>query len=46
MKIVKPFFIFFLFVSALRLSNGYAALPDASGMIDKAPAAQNPRYLD
>jgi uncharacterized protein (DUF2147 family) len=37
MKIMKPFILFILFVSILSLSNGYAALPDVSEMIEKTP---------
>ena len=45
MTIVKPFFLFFLFVSILSLSNGCATLPNVSEMIDEAPAAQKPRQI-
>src|SRR4030042_3722786 len=46
MTIVKPFFLFFLFVSILSLSNGCATLPKVSEMIDEAPTAQKPRQID
>lgn len=45
MKIMKPFILFILFVSILSLSNGYAALPDVSEMIEKTPTAQKPRQI-
>jgi cardiolipin synthase len=45
MTIVKPFFLFFLFISILSLSNGCATLPNVSEMIDEAPTAQNPRQI-
>lgn len=45
MTIVKPFFLFFLFVSILSLSNGCATLPNVSEMIDEAPTAQKPRQI-
>lgn len=46
MTIVKPFFLVFLFVSILTLSNGCATLPKVSEMIDEAPTAQKPRQID
>ena len=45
MKIVKSFFLFFLFVSILSLSNGCATLPNVSEMIDEAPTAQKPPQI-
>jgi len=45
MTIMKPFFLFFLFVSILSLSNGCATLPNVSEMIDEAPNAQEPRQI-
>src|SRR5450830_962148 len=45
MTIVKPFFLFFLFVSILSTSDGCATLPDVSEMIDKAPASQGPSQI-
>src|SRR4030067_1806197 len=45
MAIVKPFFLFFLFVSILSISNGCATLPNVSEMIDEAPTAQEPRQI-
>ncbi|HEX2767881.1 MAG TPA: hypothetical protein VHN12_01240 [Geobacteraceae bacterium] len=45
MKIVKLFFFFFLSISILSLSNGYAALPNVPEMIEKAPTAQKPRQI-
>jgi cardiolipin synthase len=45
MKIVTPFFLFILSISILSLNNGYAALPNVSEMIDKAPTAQKPRQI-
>ena len=45
MTIVKPFFLFFLFVSILSLGNGCATLPNVSEMIDEAPTAQKPRQI-
>jgi cardiolipin synthase len=43
--IVKPFFLFFLFVSILSLSNGCATLPNVSETIDEAPVAQEPPQI-
>ena len=40
MKIVRPFFLFFLLVSILIISNGCATLPKVSEKIDEAPAEQ------
>ena len=45
MKIAKPFFFFFLFISILSLSNGCATLPNVSKKIDAAPAAREPRQI-
>ena len=45
MKIVKSFFLFFLFVSILSLSNGCATLPRVSEKIDEAPKAAEPRQI-
>jgi cardiolipin synthase A/B len=45
MKIIKPFFLFFLFVSVLSLGNGCATLPNVSEMIDEAPTDQEPRQI-
>ena len=45
MTIVKSFFLFFLFVSILSLSNGCATLPNVSEMIDEAPTAQKPPQI-
>lgn len=45
MTIVKPFFLFFLFVSILSTSDGCATLPDVSEMIDKAPDSQGPSQI-
>jgi cardiolipin synthase len=45
MKIAKPFFIFFLFVSILIALNGCATLPRVSEKIDAAPTAQEPRPI-
>ncbi len=42
---VKPFFLFFLFVSILGLSNGCATLPNVSEMIDEAPTTQRPPQI-
>lgn len=45
---IKPIyvsFLFFLFVSTLRLSNGCAALPNVSEMIDDAPTTQGHRQI-
>jgi cardiolipin synthase len=46
MTICKPFFLFFLFVSILSLSNGCATLPDVSEIMDEAPTGQEPRPID
>jgi cardiolipin synthase A/B len=37
---IKPFFLFFLFVFILGLSNGCATLPNVSEMMDEAPTGQ------
>jgi cardiolipin synthase len=41
----QPFFMLFLFVSILILSNGCATLPNVSEMIDETPTAQEPRQI-
>jgi cardiolipin synthase len=45
MKIVKPFYLFFLVLSVLILSNGCSTLPKVSEMIDEAPPAQQPYQI-
>jgi cardiolipin synthase A/B len=48
MKIVKPFYLFFLFflsVPVLGLNSGCATLPNVSEMIDETPTAQKPRQI-
>ncbi|PKN66583.1 MAG: cardiolipin synthase [Chloroflexi bacterium HGW-Chloroflexi-5] len=45
MKIVKPFFLFFLFVSILILSNGCSTLPNVSDKIDEAPSGEKSRQM-
>ncbi len=45
MRIIKPFFLFFLFISILSLGNGCATLPDVSEKIDAAPTTQEPRQI-
>jgi cardiolipin synthase len=45
MTIVRPFFLFFLFISILGLSNGCENLPDVSEKIDETPTAQKPRQI-
>src|SRR5512144_1625532 len=45
MKIIKPFFLFLLFVSILSLSNGCTTLPNVSKTIDEAPTDQEPRQI-
>jgi cardiolipin synthase len=45
MTIIKPFFLFFLFISILSLGNGCATLPSVSDKIDAAPTAQEPRQI-
>jgi cardiolipin synthase len=45
MKIVKPFFLFFLFVSILSLSAGCTNLPSVSETIDEASTSQRPRQI-
>src|SRR5512143_4003650 len=45
MTIVKSFFLFFLFVSIVSLSNGCATLPNTSEIMDEAPTAQEPRQI-
>jgi cardiolipin synthase len=42
---VKPFFLFFLFVSILGLSTGCATLPNVSEIIDEAPTAREPGQI-
>jgi cardiolipin synthase len=46
MTIVKPFLLFFLFVSILSLCNGCATLPNASEKIAEAPTAREPRQIE
>jgi len=43
--VVKPIFLFFLFVSFLSLSNGCATLPNVSEKVDAAPTTQEPRQI-
>ena len=45
MTIVKHFFLFFLFVSILSLSNGCATLPNVSEMIDETPTVEKHRQI-
>ncbi len=45
MTIVKPFFLFLLFVTILSLCDGCATLPNVSEKIDEAPTAQEPRQI-
>jgi len=45
MKTTKQIFMFFMFASILNISNGYAALPNVSQLIDEAPTAQKPRQI-
>ncbi|MDP3142478.1 MAG: phospholipase D-like domain-containing protein, partial [Candidatus Omnitrophota bacterium] len=45
MAIVKTFFLFFMLVSILSLSNGCATLPNVSEKIDAAPTTQEPRQI-
>jgi cardiolipin synthase len=45
MTIIKPFLLFFLFLSILSLGNGCATLPNVSEMMDEAPAAQESRQI-
>ena len=45
MTIVRPFFLFFLFVSILSLSIGCATLPNVSQVIDEAPTAERPHQI-
>jgi cardiolipin synthase A/B len=45
MTIIRHFFLFFLSVSILSLSNGCATLPNVSEMIDEAPTVQEPRQI-
>jgi cardiolipin synthase len=45
MKIVRRFFLFFLFASILVLGNGCATLPNVSEKIDAAPATGEPRQI-
>jgi len=45
MTIVKPFFLFFLFISILSIGNGCATLPNVSKMIAEAPTAEKPRQI-
>ena len=44
-KIAKPFFFLFLFISILSLGNGCATLPNVSKKIDAAPATPEPRQI-
>jgi len=45
MKIVKLFFLFFLFIAIVVLSNGCATLPNVSDKIDEAPSGEKPRQI-
>ncbi len=45
MRIIKPFLLFFLFVSILSLSNGCATLPNVSEKIEETPSAQEPQIV-
>jgi len=45
MKIAKPFFLFFLFISILSLIDGCATLPNVSKMIDEAPTTEQPLQI-
>ena len=45
MKTINPYFLIILFIAILSLSNGCATLPNVSGMIDEAPAGQEPRQI-
>ena len=45
MRIVKPFFLFFLFASILSLSMGCATLPNVTDKIDEAPTAKTPQQI-
>src|SRR4030043_1762908 len=45
MTIIRHFFLIFLSVSILSLSNGCATLPNVSERIEEAPTAQEPRQI-
>jgi len=45
MRIVKSFFLFFLFAAIFSLNIGCATLPNVSEMIDEAPATEKPRQI-
>src|SRR6266508_3693006 len=45
MKIIKPFFLYFLLVSVLGFSNGCATLPNVTEKIDEAPTTPEPRQI-
>lgn len=45
MKIVKPFFLFFLLAGILSLGQGCATLPDVSEKMDEAQTSQTPRQI-
>lgn len=45
MKIIKPFFFFFLVGAIVSLSTGCATLPNVSEVIEEAPTTQNPRQI-
>ena len=45
MKILRHFFLSFLFVTVLNLGNGCAALPNVSEKIDETPTTQKPRQI-
>jgi len=45
MTIIKPLFLFFLFISMLGLSNGCATLPNVSEMIDETSPARDPDQI-
>ncbi len=45
MKIIKPFFLFFLFASVLSLGNGCATLPNVSEKIAEVPDTKEPPQI-
>ncbi|MDO8746046.1 MAG: hypothetical protein Q7J70_00100, partial [Thermodesulfovibrionales bacterium] len=46
MTIIKPFFLYFLFVFILSPGYGCATLPEVSEVIDEVPTAEKPRQID
>src|SRR4030067_3875013 len=46
MTIIKPFFLYFLFVFILSSNAGCATVPEVSEVIDEVPTNQKPNQID